>query len=175
MAHCAPQSWKNPDRLSRCVLLINISRGAAHIVPHPQQQQLLRLKSCPASNYDCIPVKSLGGRGACHGFYCCCCCCFYPLPRLYPLYEIHPSPSRIEILTHILLDSGVDGDRSVSVLHLLQMLQQQQQQLDVAASAPLSPVGASVWYARRSGMQGVAGGMLLEEKTERFLVPIVSS
>ena len=101
----------------------------------------------------------------------------YPLPlsvRLYPLYEIRPSPSRIEILTHILLDSGVDGDRSVSVLQMLQMLQmlQQQQQLDVAASAPLSPVGASEWYARRSGMQGVAGGMLLEEKTERFLVPI---
>lgn len=37
-----------------CVLLINISRGAAHTIPH-SLQQLQRLKSCPASNYDCIP------------------------------------------------------------------------------------------------------------------------
>lgn len=33
-----------------------------------------------------------------------------------------------------------------------------------AAVVILLPVSASVWYARRSGMQGVAGRMLLEEK-----------
>lgn len=65
-AHCAPQSRKNPDRLRvtdwrSCVLLINSSRGAAHIVPHPLQQ-LLRLKSCPASNYDCIPENRQGNK-----------------------------------------------------------------------------------------------------------------
>lgn len=65
-AQCAPQSWKNPDRLRgmkgrSCVLLINISRGAARIVPHPLRQ-LLRLKSCPASNYDCIPENRQGNR-----------------------------------------------------------------------------------------------------------------
>lgn len=65
-AQCAPQSWKNPDRLRgmkgrSCVLLVNISRGAARIVPHPLQQ-LLRLKSCPASNYDCIPENRQGNR-----------------------------------------------------------------------------------------------------------------
>lgn len=32
-------------------LLFNIFRGAAHIVPHPLRR-LLRLKSCPTSNYD---------------------------------------------------------------------------------------------------------------------------
>jgi len=42
------------------------------------------------------------------------------------------------------------------------MLQQQKQQLDRAANVILWPVSASVWYARRSGMQGVADRMLME-------------
>ncbi|CAB1419982.1 unnamed protein product [Pleuronectes platessa] len=37
-----------------------LSRGAAHIIPHPPQlQQLMRLKPCPASNYDRIPERRI--------------------------------------------------------------------------------------------------------------------
>lgn len=51
---CVPDSCKYPlkDWKGRIrFLLFSIFRGAAHIVPHPLQQ-LLRLKSCPTSNYD---------------------------------------------------------------------------------------------------------------------------
>lgn len=49
---CAPDSYKYPLKGLKGgirFLLINSSRGAAHIVPHPLRQ-LLRLKSCPTSN-----------------------------------------------------------------------------------------------------------------------------
>lgn len=51
---CVPDSCKYPLKGLKGrirFLLFNIFRGAAHIVPHPPRQ-LLRLKSCPTSNYD---------------------------------------------------------------------------------------------------------------------------
>lgn len=49
-----PDSCKKPLKSLKGrirFLLFSIFRGAAHIVPHPLRQ-LLRLKSCPTSNYD---------------------------------------------------------------------------------------------------------------------------
>lgn len=102
-AQCAPQSWKNPDRQRgmkgrSCVLLLNISRGAAHIVPYPLQQ-LLRLKSCSASNYDCIPENRQKNS--------------IPVLFVFPWYschESHTSRSRIETLKRVL---GEGGDNNV--------------------------------------------------------------
>lgn len=51
---CVPDSCKYPLKGLKGrirFLLFNIFRGAAHIAPHPLRQ-LLRLKSCPTSNYD---------------------------------------------------------------------------------------------------------------------------
>lgn len=69
------------------MIFLSTCRGAARIIPHPLQQ-LLRLKSCPASNYDRIPQNH---RGASH----------FSLRWDYSFAEIHPTRTRNAILTHI--------------------------------------------------------------------------
>lgn len=63
-----PDSCKYPLKSLRGrirFLLFTILRGAAHIVPHPLRQ-LLRLKSCPTSNYDDRIPDHLRREPTCH-------------------------------------------------------------------------------------------------------------
>lgn len=156
-----------------CVLLINISRGAARIVPHPPQQ-LLRLGSCPAPKLRLHPKGELAGRA-----WSLSC----PLPHRYSAHGIHPA--RIESLTHNPPLPRVSMSVAwKSPSHLAWSGSSQNSAADASASAsaaryssrrhPLPPASASVLYARRSGVQGVADRMLLGEK-KNILVLMVST
>lgn len=83
-----------------CVPLINITRGAAHIIPH-QLQQSLRLRSCPASDYDCIPENRQGSGKT----------VMFSLAEIVPFMKsVRPElASKRPVLTHI-PRSGVDAN-----------------------------------------------------------------
>lgn len=158
---CVPDSCKYPLKGLKGrirFLLFNILRGAAHIVPHPLRQ-LLRLKSCPTSNYDDrIPDHLLREQTVMFAF---------------PLAVLSRNPSvpngRQNTRTH--------PKSAVSVCRIVTSGEQQKPTngfancaADASAAARYSSRRCSLLVrlcARRDGIQGVADRMLQEEHRPR--------